>query len=373
MKTKEIFVVAGENSGDLNVSHIINNLLSKHRDLKVTGIGGDNLKTAGANLLFDYSRVNFMGFYSVIKNYFPLKSIMNECIEYVKNNNPEIVLLVDFPGFNIRFASKIRKFYKGEIIYYILPQLWAWHKSRIEKLKKYFNKLLVVFPFEVDFYKKENLEVHYVGHPLFKLISDYKKTFGEKKYGTGDVIIMPGSRQEEFDRIFPVILETVYKIKKNKDIRFTLLKTDNITLKPDTVPDFIKIVTSANELEKYKMLYEADLVITKIGTSSFECAMLGTPFIPVYRAGIVNYLIAKRLITLKSTAMINILAGKMIVKEFIQSDFTSENLYKESMKLLNDINYRENILNEIDEVLKVFSEYKISKSAENIIFECLNF
>lgn len=371
MTGKEIFVVTGEKSGDLNISGIIRKLKSAEANLKVTAIGGDNLRQAGADVIIDYSKVNFIGFYSVIKNYFSIKSIMNECINYIRENNPSAVVLVDFPGFNLMFASKIRKFYKGKIIYYILPQLWAWHKSRIEKLKKYFDELLVVFPFEKEFYKKENLIVHYTGHPLYNSINELKKSFGVRKSNSGSIVLMPGSRQEEFDKIYPVIFETVSRLRKVKNINCTLIKTDNITIDKTSVPDYITVLSPKTDDEKSRIIYDADLVITKIGTASFECSLLGTPFIPVYKASAFNYFIGRKMATVEYMTMINIIAGKMLVKEFIQNDFNSDNLYYEALKLLDDEVYRKSILDNIEEVLNVFRDFPITKTAEEIISECL--
>jgi lipid-A-disaccharide synthase len=371
MSSKEIFIVTGEKSGDLNASGIIRNLKGISDNLKVTAIGGDNLKNAGAEIIINYSEVNFIGFYSVVKNYFHIKSIMNKCIGFIKDNNPDAVMLVDFPGFNISFASKIRKFYKGKIIYYILPQLWAWHKSRINKLKKYFDELLVVFPFEIEFYKRENLRVHYVGHPFCNRLIKLKESFGEKKSGTGSIVLMPGSRQEEFDKIYPTIIKAVSEIREKSEISCTLIKTDNIRIKSTDIPDYIRIVSTETDEEKYRIIYNSDLVITKIGTASFECAILGTPFIPVYKASAVNYFIGKKMANIEFMTMINIIAGKMIVKEFIQKDFTPENIHNEAIKILNDSKYRQNILDDIDKALAIFDNTKIAKTPEEIIMECL--
>jgi lipid-A-disaccharide synthase len=371
MGSKEIFVVTGEKSGDLNASGIIQNLKGMTDNLKVTAIGGDNLKKAGAEVIINYSEVNFIGFYSVVKNYFHIKSIMDKCIGYIRDNNPDVVLLVDFPGFNISFASKIRKFYKGKIIYYILPQLWAWHKSRIKKLKKYFDELLVVFPFEIEFYKRENLRVHYVGHPFCNRLTKLKESFGEKKSGTGSIVLMPGSRQEEFDKIYPTIIKAVSDIRKDTEISCTLIKTDNIIIRSTDIPDYIRIVSPETDEEKYRIIYNSDLVITKIGTASFECAILGTPFMPVYKASAVNYFIGKKMANIKFMTMINIIADKMIVKEFIQNDFTRENIFNEAMKILKDSIYRRKILDDINKALAVFSKTEIARTPEEIVMECL--
>lgn len=373
-KVNRIFVITGEQSGDLNAANLIKKLYSLNSNISVKAIGGDFLKSVNAELIFNYNKVNFVGFSAVIKNYFRLKKIFNYCVELIKSYNPEVILLVDFPGFNLKISEKVRKFYKGKIVYYISPQIWAWHKSRIKTIKNNIDKMLVVFPFEVGFYAKEGMKVFYSGNPLLENIDDFLKTAAKKPVGKPVIALMPGSRNEEFKRIFPLIAKSVPELKKKFDAHIILIHSKNISLNgfSDVIGNLgIKTVTPENETEKLKLIYNSDLVITKFGTSSTECAFLGTPFISVYKANRLNYIIARKLIKVNYATMVNIIAGKEIVKEFIQSDFTKENIIRESEKILKDKSYRDKMTGEFGKVKEIFYNTEIVRSPESILNDYL--
>jgi len=367
----KIFVIAGEKSGDINSSKLLKKLLAINNNVMLKGIGGSYLKNStGMDILYDYSSVNYVGFSSVFGNYFKLKRIFNKTTECFFDYNPSVLFLVDFPGFNLRFAENVRKEFKGKIIYYISPQLWAWHKSRINIIRKCIDEMLVVIPFEVEFYKKENFNVHYAGNPLLESVDNFLKTARKKSSEKPLISVMPGSRQEEFDRIFPELVNPLQRLRKDLDADITLIHSENVKLnRYKNILDRLEINISVpcSDEEKYGIILNSNLVITKFGTSSTECAFIGTPFISVYKTNPLNYFIAAKLVSLQYATLANIIAGKEIVREYIQNDFTTENIIQEAKKIITDNNYRNEILSDLLYVKNVFYKTKITIPPEELL------
>lgn len=369
-REKKIFIVAGESSGDFHAANVIRELKQINPDIYVQGIGGAELESAGINLIHNFKEINYIGFTKVIKNLKKITGVLNDTVSKIKELNPDVVILVDFPGFNLKLAEKIRVFYTGKIIYYISPQIWAWHYSRIKKIKKLIDKMLVIFPFEKDMYEKENVASEFVGHPLNNRINKYlaenKKTEGRTKI----VSLMPGSRKEEIERIFPVFIETGNKLIKEFSSKINVICSDNFSIdffkKYKGTDNFNFIINNSSEA-LYRTILESDLVITKIGTSSMECALLEVPFISGYKAGKMNYLIGKNLVRINNFAMVNILLKRNAVKEFIQEKMTSDNIFNEAKRILTDKNYSEQMKNDFKEMKKILTDKNASKNAAEII------
>jgi lipid-A-disaccharide synthase len=194
-KKNNIFIIAGESSGDMHSASLIREIKKLNPQTLFTGIGGTEMEKENVKLLIRMNDINFMGFSAVVLNLKTIKAALNKCEEFIKSSNPEIVILVDYPGFNLKLISSIRKFYKGKIIYYISPQLWAWHKSRVKIIKKYVDLMIVVFPFEVDFYEKEEVQAEFVGHPLVKRMETFLKNNPKQSSDKIHISILPGSRK----------------------------------------------------------------------------------------------------------------------------------------------------------------------------------
>ena len=315
-KTKKIFVIAGEKSGDTHSAALINQIKSIKPGIDVKGIGGKSLKEAGVNLLFDYHKVNFIGFSAVIKNLFKLRKAISETVNYIREFKPDVLILTDFPGFNLKIAKTIRKEFKGKIIYYISPQIWAWHKSRIKTIKSCIDRMLVVFPFEVEFYKSEGLNVDFIGHPLLKNIDEFIENTNKIESIKPRIALFPGSRIEEFKRIAPIIFRAVNYLQRDFGAEVTLVKSNNITddiLKEAMQNLSLKLKYTVESLN-YITILNSEIVITKFGTTAMECTLIGTPFCSVYRAGLINYLIGKLLVKLDFFTITNILAKKWLSK-----------------------------------------------------------
>jgi len=370
-KDKNIFIITGEASGDMHSSCLVKQLKGKRPDIKFFGIGGPYLQNENVKLIHNYNEINFIGFSSVIKNLPKIKSVLSDTINFIRNLNPDLIILVDFPGFNLKLAEKIRKFYAGPLIYYISPQLWAWHKSRVKKIRKYIDRMLVVFPFEVDFYKRENIEVDYVGHPLLSKIEEFLKTNRKTESDEIRIGLLPGSRQEEVQKILPTLADVSDKYKEEFEAKINILCSDNLdeSIYENILGkrDFNLIRNTINDNAGYKLMLNSELLFTKSGTSTLECTLIGTPFCVVYNTTPFNYLLGKKLIKVEHLAMVNILSEKEIVKEFIQKDFNIDNLYTEGKKLLTDVNYRKEMTENFIKLKNILTQSVPSSNASEII------
>jgi lipid-A-disaccharide synthase len=375
MKTNpKIFIVAGEASGDTNGAELVKEISRLNNNISFYGIGGLKLKEQNVNLLHDYSSVNYIGFTNVLKNINKIKKVLNNTVEYVKKLNPDLIILIDFPGFNLKFAELVRKIFKGKIIYYISPQIWAWHKNRIKLIKKYIDRMLVIFPFEVDFYKKLNYNADYVGHPLLKKIDSVLTKNKKIESNVYNICLLPGSRVEEIERIFPTLACVAEVLRSEYDAEINLIYPENIN--PQIYRKYLKgrrcnLIPNKDD-NHYITLLNSDLVLTKFGTTTLELALLNIPFISVYKAGIFNYSIAKILSDIKYVSMPNILAKKQIVREYIQGDMTAENISIESKKILTDNLYKKEMIDNFKAIRQIFENTPIENPAEKIIIKELD-
>lgn len=369
---KNIFIICGESSGNKHAYELIKSYNENFGDAEFTAIGGSNLKSVGSKLLFNFSDINFIGFTSIAINYLSLKKKFNTAVNFVKKSKPDAVVLIDSPGFNLRFMKNIRRFYNGKIIYYISPQLWAWHKSRAKYFKLYCDLLLVIFPFEVDFYKSENIQAKYVGHPLIKKINDFlvqsEKDITEKNF----ITLLPGSREEEIKKLFPTIYEAGKILCEEFKLKLQLIYPPGIDVSIFGDCPGLIFVENTNDEILYKTISKSALAFTKMGTASKECALLGIPFITGYKTNIVNYIIAKSLVNVKYLTMANILMDKEIVKEFIQNDFTSDNLITEGRKILSDNSYRQTIINNLNGIKTLLTDEDASYNVAKIIHDTIS-
>jgi lipid-A-disaccharide synthase len=370
--SKSIFISAGEPSGDLHASVLIKELriIFPSNEMTVTGLGGDRMRKENADLLYHINDLSAIGFVDVIRKYNFFRKVLKNCLKFVRNNNVNAVILVDYPGFNLRFAEELRKFYTGKIIYYISPQLWAWNEKRVYAVKKNVDKMLVVFPFEVDFYKKFGVDSVYVGHPLVKRIGEFlennfrdKKIFGSEK----KLAILPGSRKTEIKNHLPVLLKTADQLCREFELTVNISKAagvDNGAF--DAFSSELRNYNLTSE-SVYELILNSDLVFTKSGTSTVECALIGTPFLIFYKTFLLNYYLLKPMVKVDRLGMINILAKEMIVKEFIQKEFTSGNLLLESRRILTDENYKSRMQQKLRKVWEILGTEDASLNAAKII------
>ena len=374
---KKIFISTGEQSGDLHTSALIKELKRDvgTEQIRFYGLGGDMMSAEGLELLYHIKELSTIGFIDVIKKYGFFRKVLKECLKKVKEIEPDVVILVDYPGFNLRFAEELRKFYDKKIIYYISPQLWAWHTKRVYTIKKCVDEVMTVFPFEPEFYERFGVNAVYVGHPLVSRIRGFllENTRKKKIYGDTKIItILPGSRKDEITHHLPVLLETAAQLSKEFDLEVNVSKADGIDNGAfEKFSHDLKPYNLSSE-NVYKMILNSDLVLTKAGTSTIECSLIGTPFLIFYRTFALNYFLLKPVVKVNNLGMVNILAGENIIKEFIQHDFTVDNLLLESRKILTDEHYRTELELKLRRIWDILGSSDAAYSAVKLIKPYLN-
>jgi len=367
--TGSVFISAGEQSGDMHASSLMKEL-SRLSPAKLTfyGLGGDLMQAEGLSVMYHVRDLATVGFVDVIKKYSFFKKAIRDASDYIKLNSPDVVILVDYPGFNLRLAEEIRSFYKKKIIYYISPQLWAWHEKRVFKIKKLIDLMLVVFPFEVDFYSRYDVKAEFTGHPLVKRIDEYIAEHPVKPRNKKTITILPGSRKDEVKNHMPVLIQTINEIKKHTDVDI------NISIAPgleDAFSSFrgeLKDYNLTGE-KTYDLILNSDLVLAKAGTSTMECALLGTPYLIFYKTFQLNYLLLKPVVKIDKLGIVNILLDGSVIKEFIQNDFTAGNLCAEALKLLEDTEYREVMIENFRKVKNILGSKDASTEAAKLIIK----
>ena len=336
-------VVAGEASGDLHGGGVVRELKQLLPSAEVFGIGGDTMQSAGMTLLHHIREMSFLGFAEVVKHLPFIRKVLKECEESLKAHKPDVLVLVDYPGFNLKLA-RIAHSHGVPVLYYISPQVWAWHASRVKQMKGVVDKMLVVFPFEVEIYKKEGIPVEFVGHPLLEQIKpivniQQTKTDFFTQYGLDQskplVALFPGSRKQEIERMLPTFIDAVTLIRKSIDINAVIGSAP--TILPEFIEQFLHghdallVNSQTPALQRF-----ADVALTKSGTSTLELAIAETPMVVSYKTSGMSYMIGKSLAQIDKIALPNILAGKRIVPEFIQNEATPEHLANAALALLND-------------------------------------
>jgi lipid-A-disaccharide synthase len=332
------YIIAGEASGDLHGSNLIKELHKVDASAAIRCWGGDKMKAAGATLVKHYRDLAFMGFIEVIKNLPAIFRNLAFCKKDIFNYRPDVLILIDYPGFNLRIAQWAKK--QGlKVIYYISPQVWAWKENRVKTIRDSVDKMLVILPFEKDFYKKWNYEVFYVGHPLVEVIEDFRSAEAatDPAFNTGGhkgiIALLPGSRKQEILAKLPIMLQQARHFPAYK---FIVAKAPGL---PDAFYDALlqpypNVDSVVNKT--YALLSVADAALVTSGTATLETALFGVPEVICYKGSEVSYQIAKRLVKIKYIGLVNLIMDKEVVKELIQGELNENNLLKELTALLTD-------------------------------------
>lgn len=371
LKSKKLFVIAGEESGDTHASNMLG-ALGSFFELDIYGTGGKKLLSLGQKQYYSSDDLAIVGFSEIFKNLKFLFSVRDNLKEKLIEVQPDAVILVDYPGFNLRFA-KIAKELGFPVIYYISPQIWAWHYSRIEKIRKYVDLMLCILPFEKDMYEKEGVQAKFVGNPIVDSLN-VKCTDRDmfcSKFGIDKnkklIGILPGSRKKEVRALLSDMLTASASYNK-EEYEFVFAMSENLT--EDFIKEFvkgfdIKIVQGyTHDIMKY-----SNLLWICSGTATLEAAMFNTPMIIGYRGKMFEYVLYKLLARLKFLGLPNILANRFIVPELLQNDFTPENLLTFTEKVISD---SEEIRKKLKILTAPFFEYEPSKSAAEEISSFLN-
>lgn len=335
-------MVAGEVSGDMHAARVVRELKSLGKNVRIFGMGGPAMAKAGMQVREDLTKQALIGFWEVLRHYPLIRRRFRQCEEWLRKDKPDVLVLVDYPGFNLRLAQKAQAL-GIPVCYYIAPKVWAWNKGRISILRKTVKRLLVIFPFEKGYFRKEGVEAVYVGNQLLEevKVKAASRTAVLKKNGIEGVRFplisaMPGSRKGEIEKIWPLYLKASRLLRKSyPDAGFIVPQPEGLTyeaypgLKPDDPVFFV-------QAPAYDLRKACDLAWVKSGTGTLETALLGTPMLVCYKVARLTGMLAKRLLKIRYVSLVNILSGRGLVPELLQEKAEAKNLVRVTLDLFED-------------------------------------
>lgn len=373
------YIIAGEASGDLHGSNLIKALRARDPEADIRCWGGDKMATAGGHVVKHIRDLAFMGFLEVVKHLPTILGNISWCKEDILIYNPDVVILIDYPGFNFRLFEFIKQ-HHFKLFYYISPQLWAWKTGRVKKVKQYVDRMFVIFPFEKEFYAKYGVDVDFIGHPLLDELSPTQTLPNREGFNTtispplwggreGPIIaLLPGSRKQEISKLLPEYLKVIPHFP---DYKFVIAGISGLGR------DFYQSIVGDTRCEvewdnTYGLLGKAEAAIVTSGTATLETALYNVPEVVCYKASPLSYLIAKQLVKgIDYICIVNLIANKKIVTELIQADVNPEKLKYELNKLLNPDD-RKLILQGYEEVRLLLGSAGASGRAADLMMRYLN-
>ena len=361
------YIIAGEASGDLYGSKLIDEIFSIDKKAEIRFWGGDNMIKSGGYNVKHIKELAFMGFYEVLKNITTIVRNISFCKNDIKEFDPDKIIYIDYPGFNLKICKWAKNNgYKN--FFYISPQIWAWKENRIKTIKNNIDKLFVIFPFEKEYYReKHNMEVEFYGHPLIEKIGDFSssKDFLKKNNITKErdiITLLPGSRSQEINSMLPIFL-TLIKHYLNFEFIVAGVKNVNESVYQPALDLDVKVIYN----QTYNLLSHSKIAIVTSGTASLECALFNVPQIVCYKTSSISYFIGKSFVNISFISLVNIILKKSIVKELVQNELTEKNLVNELSNILSD-NKISDILNEYSKIYSMLSiEGTSKKIATSII------
>jgi len=376
-------LIAGEASGDLLAAELVSALRGKLPDATFFGAGGANMSAAGVELAFDLTQHSVIGISDVLKNYFKFRRLFNQLLALAIERKPDVVIGVDYGGFNLRFGHAIKKEMRKQfghgrvapanpwlpkIVQFVSPQVWASRPTRANLMETNYDLLLSIFPFEKDWYAKRvpNLRVEFVGHPMVeRLKSELRSQKSEVSATSPKILLLPGSRKSELQRHLPVMLGALKMIQE----KLPSVKA-KMVLPNQTLLQLAKSLGANVEIQIGELpwaLAETDVAIASTGTVTMECAFFGVPTVTLYKTSWLTYQIAKRIITVKSLTMPNLLAGQTVYPEFVQNDATPENISRAALELLQDESRRTKIKSQLAKIVSSLGEPGATRRAATAI------
>ena len=369
----KFYIIAGEASGDLHASNLVAEIKKKDKKAEFRGFGGDLMKVQGVELVKHYRTMAYMGFVEVAVNLRKVLGNIAQCKKDILEYQPDVVVLVDYPGFNLRIADFAHK--KGfKVYYYISPQVWAWKRRRVQKIKKSVDKMLVILPFEEEFYKRYGVDVTFVGNPLLDELAKVgtgnrsiflrRNSLGERR----EIIAMlPGSRRQEVKRTLPVMLKAASHFP---DYQFVIAGVSSLdkSLYKDIMGNSDVFFV---ENQTYDLLLNSSAALVTSGTATLETALLSVPEVVCYKATNFSYRLAKWMIKVKFISLVNLIMDREVVKELIQGDLNEDNLVKELDQLLHNGKRQRQLLEDYEELKDKLGNVGASEKAAEVIVESL--
>jgi len=350
------FIIAGEQSGDLHGSNLVRELKRIDPAADIKCWGGNLMESAGASLLMHYAKTAFMGFVTILKNLPAIKRNLDLCKKQIKEFKPDVVILIDYPGFNLRIAefAKISGF---RVFYYISPKFWAWNEKRVRRVKRFVDKMYIIFPFEVEFYRKHGINVKYLGNPLLDeterwILSSQEKTKVKESLGLDGrpvIALLAGSRKHEIEQILPKMLSAV---KNFSDFQFVIAGAKNIPADlyneiTGNVP--VKLLKD----KTYELLYISAAALVTSGTATLEAALFNVPQVVCYHGDFFSMLIGWMVIKVKYISLVNLILGRETVKELVQYSLNERNLDSELKKVIPGGERRDKIIEDYGKVREI--------------------
>ena len=381
---KKIFIITGDVSGDMHGAFLAKSLLKKEPHLQILGMGGERMKAAGIKVLFDLTKFSLMGFVEVVRHIFLFRRVLYRLIDKIRTEQPDAIVFIDYPGFNLRLAEKIKPL-SISLIYYISPQVWAWGKNRLKKIASLFSKMIVILPFEKEIYEKEGLPTFFVGHPLLDVVKTGNcrgRIYPTRKDGLDKsspyrgnplITILPGSRSCEVKRLLPVMVKLAQLIKEKKpETQFVILAASSLMEKEiEKILRSKKISLKVTQEKKYELIKSSALVLTASGTATVEIAILERPMIILYKVSSFAYPFLKKMVKLPYIGMVNIIAKKKIVPEFIQGRANAERILPTALALLEQREKREKMSDQLRQVKKFLGNPGAADRAAEIILKSI--
>jgi lipid-A-disaccharide synthase len=375
---KNILLIAGEASGDLHGSHMVRELKTIDPSLHISGIGGEELRKAGMEILFDARDLSVVGIVEVVSRLPQIRKAFNTLKQHIEQTPPGLVILIDYPDFNLRFAA-IAKKHTVPVLYYISPQIWAWRKQRARKIARLVNMMAVVFPFELPLYEEQGLPVQFVGHPLLdRETGTFDTASSLAMFGMSEqwpvIGLLPGSRKSEIERLLPVMLDAARFIKQEfPHAQFIIpvapgVKKEEIEAWVDRGKSTVTIV----ENQLHRALQVCTLVLVASGTATLETALMKKPMIILYKVSPLTYIIGRLLIRVPYIGLANIVSGKQVVPELLQGQANPGQIAGEARALLNNKNRMEQMKQELGYIRDRLGTPGASKRVAQLAYRMLN-
>ena len=363
------YIIAGEASGDLHAANLIAEIKKKDAKAEFRAWGGDLMRKQGVTMVKHYRHTAFMGFVEVAVNLRKVLGNIKECKADLLKYQPDVVILVDYPGFNLRIAKFAHR-KNLKVCYYISPQVWAWKRHRVHQIKKYVDRMLVILPFEEQFYKDYGVNVTFVGHPLLDELSKlnevpwinfvHRNNLSEKKE---IIALLPSSRKQEVERMLGTMLKVIPHFPQYQFVIAGVSSLDENLYQRMIGDKDVRLVKN----QTYELLQNASAALVTSGTATLEAALLAVPEVVCYKANGLSYRIARRLIKVKYISLVNLIMEREVVKELIQNDFTEDNMVKELEKLLQNAKKQRRLLDDLDSLRNRLGNEGASEKAAEVV------
>jgi len=364
-----IFILAGEPSGDEYGAKLMQNLSGKKQNVNFIGIGGPLMEAQGLKSMVPLKKMSIMGFFEIIKTLPFFIKLEKNILKLIAEKKPDKIILIDYPGLNLRLAPKIKSCIKTQIFYYISPQIWAWKEQRIEIIKKYIDKMIVIFEFEKKWYQKRELDVEYVGHPFLDIWNKGNTEYLIKKYQINReqpiLTLFPGSRKQELKKHLQLFIDVALKLKESiPNLQILLGLHSEIQLTHKINPEIIII-----QDEALKALELAGAAIVASGTATLQAAIMNTPTVVVYKMNALSWFLTQRMVKVRYASMANIIADEEVFPEYLQTRATVKNLYHAVYKIFNNEDYKEKLIQKITTINQKIGGCGASKRAAEYIIK----